>query len=64
MKNIECSFCGTSVPHEEAKGKFVAGPGVFICRDCVDMMIDIFGQKDPKWRERTIKALKAIPNAK
>jgi len=61
MKDIVCSFCGTSVPHEEAKDKFVAGPAAFICRDCVEMTIDIFG-RDQNWRERMIKFLKTTAN--
>ena len=63
MENITCSFCCKSVPTEKAKGQFVAGPKVFICRDCVDLTIEIFGEKDPQWRERAIKVLKAMPNA-
>jgi len=60
MANIECSFCGTSAPHEEAKSRFIAGPQVFVCRDCVEMMIEIFSEKDPQWGKRTIKTLKAM----
>ena len=63
MEIIECSFCSKSVPMEEAKGQFVAGPKAFICRDCVDLTIEIFGPQNPLWRERTIKVLKAMPNA-
>ena len=63
MKNIECSFCGKSVPGEEAKGQFVAGPKVFICRDCVDLTIEIFCKKDPQWGERTIVTLQAMRDA-
>jgi len=63
MENIKCSFCGKSLPQAEAKDQFVAGPKAFICRDCVDLTIEIFGPKDPQWRERTIKILKAMPSA-
>jgi ATP-dependent protease Clp ATPase subunit len=63
MANIECSFCGTKAPQEKAKSRFIAGPTVFVCRDCVDMMIDVFGEEDPQWGERKIKALKAMRNA-
>ena len=62
MENIECSFCGKSVPKEEAKDQFVAGPKAYICRDCVDLTIHIFGELDAQWRERTINTLKAMPN--
>ena len=63
MENIECSFCGKSVPKEEAKDRFVAGPQAFICRDCVDLTIEIFGKKDSQSGERAIKALEAMRNA-
>jgi ATP-dependent protease Clp ATPase subunit len=61
MENIVCSFCGNSTPKEQAKDRFVAGPAAFICRDCVDLTIDVFGEKDKLWRERTINSLKAMP---
>ena len=63
MEYIECSFCRKSAPMEESKDEFVAGPKVFICRDCVDLTVEIFGEKDPQWRERMIKFLNAMPNA-
>jgi ATP-dependent protease Clp ATPase subunit len=59
MADIECSFCGTSVSKEEAKHRFVAGSAVFVCRDCVDMMIGIFCENDQQWGERTIQTIKA-----
>jgi ATP-dependent protease Clp ATPase subunit len=62
MKNIECSFCGKSVPGEEAKGQFVAGPKAFICWDCVDLTVEIFCKKDPQWGNRTIVTLQAMRN--
>ena len=31
-KNVRCSFCGKS---QENVRKIVAGPGVYICDDCV-----------------------------
>ena len=63
-ENIECSFCGTSAAPEDAKGRFVAGPNVFICRGCVDMTIDIFRDMDPQWAAQKIEALEAPRSAK
>jgi hypothetical protein len=63
MDNIECSFCGTSEPIGEGKGQFIAGPKVFICRDCVELTIEIFGG-DPEWRAKVIRMLKAISDSK
>lgn len=37
-KNIKCSFCGKS---EEQVRRLVAGPGVYICDECVELCFDI-----------------------
>ena len=37
-KNIRCSFCGKS---QENVRKIVAGPGVYICDECVDLCTSI-----------------------
>ena len=33
-KNVRCSFCGKS---QESVRKIVAGPGVYICDECVEI---------------------------
>ena len=33
-KNVRCSFCGKA---QENVRKIVAGPGVYICDECVDL---------------------------
>ena len=33
-KNVRCSFCGKA---QESVKKIVAGPGVYICDECVDL---------------------------
>jgi ClpX C4-type zinc finger len=35
---VKCSFCGKS---QQEVGKLVAGPGVYICNDCVDLCVDV-----------------------
>ena len=37
-KNVRCSFCGKS---QDSVKKIVAGPGVFICDECVDLCTSI-----------------------
>ena len=37
-KNIRCSFCGKT---QENVKKIVAGPGVYICDECVDLCTSI-----------------------
>lgn len=40
-RGLCCSFCGK--PQDEAK-KLVAGPGVCICDECVNLCVDILGE--------------------
>lgn len=42
MDAVHCSFCGKS--QDEVK-KIVAGPGVYICNECVDLCQQIIGQE-------------------
>ena len=63
MANIECSFCGTPQSHETTD-QFVAGPKVYVCRGCVDMMIEIFCEKDPQWGDEKIKVIQGLRDVK
>lgn len=53
-QNIHCSFCGKS--QDEVK-KIVAGPGVYICNECVDLCQQIISQElaDDKASAETFK---------
>jgi hypothetical protein len=51
---VYCSFCGKS-QHEVAK--LIAGPGVFICDECVDLCDDIVSDQAP---ERYVEAQQAL----
>jgi ClpX C4-type zinc finger len=44
---LRCSFCGR--PHTEV-GKLVAGPGVYICDECVNLCIDVMSADPPAHR--------------
>ena len=41
IKDPKCSFCGKSA---EQVRRLVAGPGVFICNECVDLCCDILDE--------------------
>ncbi|SEK34354.1 ATP-dependent Clp protease ATP-binding subunit ClpX [Alkalibacterium pelagium] len=43
--NISCSFCGKS---QEQVKKIVAGPGVYICNECVDLCQEIMEEEFSK----------------
>ena len=52
-----CSFCGKS--HSEVK-KLIAGPGVYICNECVDVCGNILAKEinppDPSGKKRKRKS--------
>ncbi|MBE1548390.1 hypothetical protein GGC64_002414 [Mycobacterium sp. OAS707] len=41
MSELRCSFCGKQ--HTEV-GKLVAGPGVYICDECVNLCVDVMAE--------------------
>ena len=40
-KQLRCSFCGKT---EDQVDDIIAGPGVFICNNCVEMCNDILAK--------------------
>ncbi|HCT95587.1 ATP-dependent Clp protease ATP-binding subunit ClpX [Vagococcus sp.] len=42
MSTVRCSFCGKS---QDEVRKIVAGPGVFICNECIDLCKDIIDEE-------------------
>ena len=51
-----CSFCGKS--QKEVK-KLIAGPGVYICDECIELCNDIIAEE--KEREVSTKATLKVP---
>ena len=43
---IACSFCGRTQGQVE---KLIAGPGVYICDECVSFMGEIMREESPGW---------------
>jgi ATP-dependent protease Clp ATPase subunit len=58
----ECSFCGTPLAKQVpgAPTLVVAGPRVYICRDCVGLCIEIMAESDPAWREQKLETLTSL----
>src|SRR5215471_11911267 len=52
-KTLYCSFCGKS---QHDVGKLIAGPGVFICDECVGLCTDIVRDETPIWKVVTVLA--------
>ena len=46
---VVCSFCGKSQAQID---KLIAGPGVYICNECVDLCCDILSENQPAEGER------------
>ena len=53
---LRCSFCGKS--QNEVK-KLIAGPGVYICDECIDLCTDII--EEEKEREESTKTQFTVP---
>ena len=62
-KNVRCSFCGKS---QESVRKIVAGPGVYICDECVDLCTSIIDAECYEDDEvgYTLNELDKIPSPK
>src|ERR1041385_2160585 len=54
--NLCCSFCGKS--QKEVK-KLIAGPGVYICDECIELCNDIIAEE--REREESTKVQIAVP---
>lgn len=62
-KSVRCSFCGKS---QENVRKIVAGPGVYICDECVDLCTSIIETElyDDEKAGYTLNELNDIPSPK
>ena len=40
--DVRCSFCGKS---QDEVNKLVAGPGVYICNECIDLCKEIIDEE-------------------
>ena len=62
-KNVRCSFCGKS---QDSVKKIVAGPGVYICDECVDLCTSIIAAEGYEEDDfgYTLNDLDKIPSPK
>lgn len=51
-RTLKCSFCGKS---QEQVKKLIAGPGVYICDECVELCNEIIEEETSKTKEETVK---------
>lgn len=50
LEALRCSFCAKS---QDDVGTLVAGPGVYICNECVDLSTQIITEKQARGRRRS-----------
>ena len=60
-KPIRCSFCGKS---QETVKRIIAGPGVYICNECIDLCSSIIGEDGDLWKHIFCNAAYTIDNLK
>ena len=62
-KSVRCSFCGKA---QENVRKIIAGPGVYICDECVDLCVSIIDAEiyDDEKVGYTLNELNNIPSPK
>ncbi len=54
-RNVRCSFCGKT---QEQVEKLIAGPGVYICDECIELCMGIIGENDVNPSRNTGKRVK------
>lgn len=54
-RNVRCSFCGKT---QEQVEKLIAGPGVYICDECIELCMGIIGENDINPNRNTGKRVK------
>lgn len=53
-RQVKCSFCGKN---QEQVNRIVAGPGVYICNECIELCSEIIEEEfderpiEPSWDE-------------
>lgn len=57
-KSVRCSFCGK---HQEQVNRIIAGPGAYICNECVNLCMSILEDADEQDASFSGDALDAIP---
>ena len=58
-RTVRCSFCGK---YQDQVERIIAGPGAFICNECVHLCMGILGEEMPDQRQPMPKVLE-VPDA-
>ena len=58
---VKCSFCGKS---QETVRRIIAGPGVYICNECVDLCSSIVEDDYEEENEKESVVIEKVPSPK
>ena len=60
-KSVKCSFCGKT---QENVKRIIAGPGVYICNECIELCNDIIENEyyEDEEESYTLAGLEKIPS--
>jgi ATP-dependent Clp protease ATP-binding subunit ClpX len=57
IEDLRCSFCGK---RQDEVRKLIAGPGVFICDECIELCAEIIGDELPQSRRDKRSAARSV----
>ena len=60
-KSVRCSFCGK---HQEQVSRIIAGPGAYICNECVHLCMSILDDAEDQAETFSPEVPDAIPTPK
>ena len=60
-KPIRCSFCGKS---QETVKRIIAGPGVYICNECIELCSSIIYDEPDAENQSSASLLERVPSPK
>ena len=58
QSGVCCSFCGKP---QDAVDRLIAGPGVFICNECIELCQTLLDPEEVPVRHRSSKKEEAVP---
>ena len=57
-KDLRCSFCGRT--QAEVK-RLIAGPGVYICNECIEICADLIGGEEEEAALQGLETMDKLP---
>jgi len=54
---VKCSFCGKS---QKQVKKLIAGPGVYVCNECIDLCNEIIDEENTKRQKPVLRSFRIL----